>query len=235
MKRQATRPIPIDKTKIRSLAKRVTDAWLNIVKRDRGNSDPVYYMRGADHIMNPPMVEKYMTKDVKGALVRTPIYITSEFDPKFNSTRFYVYGGFVRSWGYGRQNTFKESVTIQFNSARTADEIFENKDRVLKEVYSVLIHEITHLRDILYKHESYHDDPKKYHNAPHELRAFMQQIADEVIDFFPSDGWVTRRSFEAALDQSPTWDRIKRELNPQNRKLMFKGIYRALQDVGLNF
>lgn len=152
MKRQATRPIPIDKTKIRSLAKRVTDAWLNIVKRDRGNSDPVYYMRGADHIMNPPVVEKYMTKDVQGSLVTAPIYITSKFDPKFNPTRFYVYGGFVRSWGYGRQ-----------------------------------------------------------------------------------DGWVTRRSFEAALDQSPTWDRIKRELNPQNRKLMFKGIYRALQDAGLNF
>lgn len=65
----------------------------------------------------------------------------------------------------------------------------------------------------------------------------MRQISDEVIDYAHAVGRddpffldLSTRFIENGLDRSKTWERVRKELTEPNRRLILRGVTRALQD-----
>jgi hypothetical protein len=108
---------------------------------------------------------------------------------------------------------------------------------------STLLHEITHALDKATK-SNYHDDskgpygvdPARYYNDPSEVRAYMQQIVDDVLVFAErarNKPLLTGTKLVSdALRSSPRWMQIRQHLTKENTALMLKAVYRALADGG---
>lgn len=163
------------------------------------------------------------------------------------SARQYIAGGNVRSQHRGpKGHGIKVELTINVNSERTPNEILSRLNHVEKEAFSVLIHEATHLKDIIRvsPQSDVADEESKareYHNKQIEVRAFMQQIADEVLTegerLAKSIGvgdWgvnLDRGFMDKVLDHSKTWQRVKDTLTTRNKQLILKGVTRTLSDI----
>lgn len=247
--REAARPIQVDKAQLSKLADKIVKMLPQYLKF-RDTSSSLNTTRGFNPNTWGFFVDHYTTTDVRGHAVHVPIEVKAKESRDWKGPRRYVAGGAVRATyqvgpkgkakGYGS----KVGLAININTLVSADELLSNLSTVKKEVFSVLIHEVTHLRDLL-KHEKSDlrpdqdpDDPKVYYNLPTEVRAFMQQIADEVIDYAEEIGkddpfflYLDRGFVERALESSGTWERIRKFLNRKNEQLILKGVTRALQDA----
>lgn len=84
-------------------------------------------------------------------------------------------------------------------------------DTLEEDVYSILLHEVTHLRDP-FKHWG-----GGYYNNPREVRAYLQQIVDEVEGL--------KGDVQQLLDKSKTWKRVNRFWSFENRKRVLKTVY----------
>jgi hypothetical protein len=161
----------------------------------------------------------YVTKDVTGRVLQVPLKI--EFVNQGRPFRQWVVGGQVQSRHF-RPNTWgsKTAITINFSFEQSPQSYIDNRAEVEKEAYSVLIHEITHLMDMLPQigHKD-SDDDYVYYNRPTEVRAFMQQIVDEIQG---------ASSVPQALAMSKTWKRIGWALKPESKKLILKAVYQAV-------
>lgn len=116
-----------------------------------------------------------------------------------------VTGGMVTFSHQGRRDKdpYPTELRINLNPNRTYDNLKAHKDRLEREIYSVMIHEMTHARDIVeslsererrlkkYKKKlkdqgmseeriDEHAKDFEYHTRPSEARAFKRQVADEV-------------------------------------------------------
>lgn len=243
--RQATRPIPVDKPALAALAKDLANTLPRHMKFRADDMDKqLSYARGFTAKWGF-LLGNYATKNVQGYPVTVPVTVGWKTMEEWSPTRQWIAGGGVHTRYYGpREHGYKLAMYIDINAGRTPNEILSNLSRVAKEAFSVLIHEVTHLRDVLYyegeKLEDSEAQTKKYHNSPQELRAFMQQIADEALEYAKGQAksigvgtWgitLTNRFVEHALDASLTWSRIKRQLEPKNEKLILKGVARTLHD-----
>lgn len=110
-----------------------------------------------------------------------------------------------------------------------------------REFVSVIAHEITHAKDIV--PEKTYDDPNEdrsqYINDPAEVRAFMQQIAREVAEIFPTPG-IQRvhqnptDQLEAAFGMSDTWQNfIVDYATSESRRKIITGVVNYLHDLEL--
>jgi len=81
------------------------------------------------------------------------------------------------------------------------------------------------------KPAQYGVDPKAYYNEPSEVRAFMQQVADEVIEAIGAPELATGVMVTKAIQHSKTWNRIEPHLNASNRRLLLRGIGTAVMDA----
>jgi hypothetical protein len=236
------RPIPIDKGKVKKLAH---DAAQGLKKnlRFRTMDDPLFQTRGFNANRWGYHVGVYETKDVRGQPVNVPVEVDAKEPETWRGPRRFVTGGSVTSryHGSGRGYGSKLGMGLSINYQRTPNELLQNLSAVEQEMYSVLIHEVTHLRDLLT-----HTPAKAgagsadYHNKPAEVRAFMQQIVDEVLAYVhelgrDDGGWLftghpTAYFVDSALDKSGTWERIRRDLTKPNEKLILKAVTRALSD-----
>jgi hypothetical protein len=123
-----------------------------------------------------------------------------------------------------------------------------NKKCLSYGLYSVLIHELTHVTEMPYlRHDPSYNrdddgqlDKAKYYNSAMEVRAFMQQVVDETVLWagraFPrvkiKDG--SNRSFvDELLKLSPTWQRVETYMTAANRKKILSAVYDALSREGL--
>ena len=106
-------------------------------------------------------------------------------------------------------------------------------------LYSILIHELTHTAEVYYQKALQYkrdSDKEKYVNDPHEVRAFIQQIVDEVIRYghkIRSHAKSNKKLVDYVLGLSTTWGGIEADLNPRNRAKILKAVYTALEDEGL--
>ena len=82
------------------------------------------------------------------------------------------------------------------------------------------------------------DRAREYYNSPHEVRAFMQQILNDILP--KARGF--RRNVEPhndhafvmrLLNTSSKWKQIQRHLEPKNEALILKAAYRALVEAGI--
>jgi hypothetical protein len=117
-------------------------------------------------------------------------------------------------------------------------------------LYSILIHELTHVaEEPLRKRRAptYSPDEARekgegssaYVNDPSEVRAFMQQIVDEV-EHNAQDSllWEHLRQnrqgyLDTVLALSTTWSIIEKRLTPSNRARILKSVYEMLDRKGL--
>lgn len=242
--RLGARPIPVDKPALSALAKQLVQELPKHLKfRAESMDRQLSHARGFSAKWGFPL-GYYETKDVEGYPVVVPITVGWANVEDWSPTRQWIAGGGVNSRYHGpRGRGYKMALYVNINASRTPNEILNNLPRVEKEGFSVLIHEVTHLRDILKNVEQYQkakETSEGYYNDPAEVRAFMQQIAHEVIEHVEREAkdmgvgsWglqLSGRLLERALDASLTWDRIRRSLTPQNTKLVLKGVERALRD-----
>jgi len=248
---EGARPIPLNPAMVDKVVARVVRkiiSGLSVFRRDR--DDSLYYVRGFDPRKWGGEVAVYETTDVRGQRINVPVRLKTEQELS-NHVRRYIVGGAVSArYSHGEKFGRKWQMVIKLNSARTPNEIMGDLNRVTQEVRSVVIHEATHLRDLLRlqspeDRETSQRDPDAYYNLPHEVRAFMQQVVAEVregledaaksgarwywrarkIDKRVSSGFVMR-----ALEQAPTWNRVRPFMTEENRRLILKAVATSLTD-----
>lgn len=232
----AARPIPVDKQRLRQLAKDIA-RQLPKHLRFREPQDKLYYQRGYSPTKWGFRAGVYETTDVMGNKVVVPVELRSRgkgLDWRTPS-RQWIVGGKVHHFGYKGDIAQKYKMTVVLDAYKTIEAILANLPKVEAEVYSVLIHEATHLGDILRSRDKSQDSDESYMNDPTEVRAFMQQVADEIIHYANKvgpDSWAKMGMwvFDAALDKSTTWNRVRRHLNPLSKKTLLKGVWTALED-----
>lgn len=248
--RRAARPIPIDKAALRKLADKAVRLLPKHLKFRSDDMDgPLGYARG----FRPDwgfFLGVYETTDVRGGEVVVSIKVKAKASlGGWSGPRRWVAGGLVRAIydagprgqgvGYGQ----KVGLILNINTLASPQDLLDNISGVAKELYSVLIHEVTHLRDLL-RHQSPaaentpETEAHDYYNTPTEVRGFMQQVVDEVLDYAEDvarkmGAWglhLDTDFVDRALEQSATWERIRKALTPRNTKLILRAVSRALTD-----
>lgn len=118
--------------------------------------------------------------------------------------------------------------------------------RISNEMYDILAHEFTHASEPIQREdpdlhlESYDpdawskEDTQRYYNDPDEVRAWMRNMADHVVKVvrrMAEHGPVYLDSaIDYALKDAPQWWLLARNLTPENRKLIMRGIIQHVQD-----
>lgn len=241
--RSAARPIPVDKAQARKLAKRIVKelpAELKFHPEDMARY-PINRSRGYRPGWTLPVGTYFVPKDVRGQQVEVPVRVKFKNLEGWGGRRW-IAGGEIDTRFYDRGGTGdKLAMNLFVNSNAITQNLLDHLGEVEDELFSVIIHEATHLADVL-RHEYSGDEAgsDEYYNAPTELRAFMQQISDEVLREADKLGvmggaWLlgpapTGDTVHNLLEKSSTWDRIRRQLTPTSTKLILRGVTRALQD-----
>lgn len=144
-------------------------------------------------------------------------------------------------------------------SSAYAKRLVERPSEFTRQFSTVLLHEVTHLRDYIRNQDVVNpmrgkypaDDPRmwnewfKYYNSPHELRAYMAQVVDDVLYFMWSPlGERTKQVAEMkrdnpnewlvdeALGHAKHWKQIKGFLTTDNQAKVLRTVYRALDREG---
>lgn len=239
-RRYLARAIPIDRAAIRRFSTHLEKV---LEKQFAKMSDP--RAGKADRPISWKEVwaiEPFEFRNVVGEKVSTKVLVVSGTN---RGPGIYVPSAAVGTWR-GR-----DVIVIQLNGSYTA-ETFHGaaKSGILAEhVYDLLIHEITHIADKFPVPRSYkpRKDPREkfqpadmraYFNDPKEVRAYMQQIVDEVLNIGGRRGPAKiietfgSRGVGMLLRNSVTWREIEKFLNPRNRKLIMKSVYQALEEAG---
>lgn len=121
-------------------------------------------------------------------------------------------------------------------------------------LYSILLHEVTHAADALlpgkrgpaYSPQDVRERGEAaygpYINDAGEIRAFLQQVVDEVVhhakdeglrEHFRRDRSPNRALVDIVLTLSTTYSLIDKHLTPSNRARILKAVYEALEREGL--
>lgn len=242
-RRQAARPIPVDKGEARKLARRIVkELPAELRFRPEDMKGPINRARGYRAGWTMP-VGTYLTKDVQGTQVEVPVRVRFEALDGWGVRRWVAGGGIATRYQSTGGHGQKMALNLFINSGAVVQDLLDHLGEVEDELFSTIIHEATHLSDIL-KHEYEAADSasggESYYNAPTELRAFMQQVADEVLreaDKVGKSGgaWIlgpepTGNMVVNLLERSNTWERIRRQLTPTSTKTILRGVTRALQD-----
>jgi hypothetical protein len=165
-----------------------------------------------------------------------------------------IWVAFIPSIGFG--GAFGKDPKLGPVTKIFYDEKFSWKDLASHHrLRSILLHELTHALDYLSKKiqtnqpdkvtrlESLGISPEDYFNSPDEVRAYMQQIVDEVVAFskdpkfqafmlrkYPTNlkqAWIRQ-----VLAMSETWKQIKPYLNSSNSNKILKAVYTVLDEAG---
>lgn len=233
MRRVSTRPIPIDKNQVREIERRIWaelykpnsrvgvtlgPAFAPILRRMPSSETPIHELPGASSFIVDGGV--YKSTSVVGSDVQVPVMLDLY---KSNSSAL-IPSGHVESTGEDwDQHLAPIQVVLFLNSTKTLRQIREGEARLKKELRSVLVHELTHAHDLIPKETS-----NTYFQDPVELRAFMQQVADEVLE----EHLRRPRDIRRILQESVFWNSLAPHLTPMHRRHILKGVARALEDLG---
>lgn len=109
-------------------------------------------------------------------------------------------------------------------------------------LYSILTHEVTHVAESMYtRGPGYYGsdgivNQDAYVNDPQEVRAFLQQVVEEVVRMAGKLAPHARSSqhlVDICLKTSTTWSAIEKDLQPRNRARILRAVYVALEEQGL--
>lgn len=218
--KQAARPIPLDKPTIRREVDQAVRATMDVL-----SSLPPNQPVGTQRVyMNPLSL-----RDPRGKPMEVYLVIGSQPGRGKDLT---LGAGFSRL-------PIGSAVVFQLNGGLTPVE-FKVRERELKQdLWRQLIHELTHALDLTRGQESGGLDPKtvdewvRYFNLPREVRAYMQEIVDQVLQTVPrgSSSQADQSLINRALMQSRTWQEIGNLFNPANRKKILQAVFAAVSEV----
>jgi hypothetical protein len=233
--RKAVRPIPVDKDALREMAKKLSAKLLEQLEQ----SDPDEPVRGRQVWVQDSMP----IESVKGEELDAMVVVRADPDDK-------APGPYVNAGGFGwHRQSGRPVVILSLNGSYTPRELSKSlrgsPELIQDMMYRTLLHEVTHAKEPSSKAEyelggageQYTtSDLSRYYNDPKEVRAFMQQVVDEVHEAFGDrqdaviDKFGEARGLKMMLNTSETWRDVKEHLNEDNRKKMLKAVHRAVSE-----
>ena len=260
-KRQNRRPIPLPKDDLKRMAQGLMHSLRIRLKRDM--------REGYSGAINPepdcyPLVQRRMEiVDVRGK--KDVIEVLLCFST--NTQGGQAHGDNISQWqpigapymigaGYGRipsdqghwadaQVAFYFSGWVSYEAMLRAIEEPELRKLVIDQIYSELLHELTHAKDVMPRGEKRQREQKKAWGARrHEMRAVMQQVVDEVLtNLTPAKKKMFQRvNFERVVQSlSPKFKRHttgkknKFTLSDKNKADILSAVHQALVESGMEF
>lgn len=240
-KDKKARAIPIDKSALRSLTtrleKRLSQAF-TVAMRTKPD-DPIRRQEVWAR-------ETHDIRNVMGHDLTVDVMVTAGKDRSG--------GPFVAAGGYGHnRRTNRPVVIVKLNGSYSPKEYLPAVDTgmLTRGIYDILIHEMTHAADAALKAkyktgpasgQYVPDDISAYYNDPKEVRAYMQQVVDEVLRYGGKRQNLEKilklfkgprhRGIEVVLKNTETWPEIKDHLTDSNKAKILKAVYQALDDEG---
>lgn len=230
--RLAARAIRLDKGRIRSLSQELQRTLMKVLPR---SDRPI----GVKLWVNAPQ----SVRSASGEMIDYRLLVRSR--PSRGGTQFVLGGGVgpIRSTG-------QQAMVIEINSSVSGamyHRSMAGSDVMAKQLYKLLIHELTHLADpssdpgsapagagseVPYEEEM---DLHAYYNNSKEVRAHMQEIVDEVERYFTkypaiADYHGLSKGFQLLMNLSSTWKEIRGYLTQRNRQLIMKAVHTAYRD-----
>jgi hypothetical protein len=240
--RFASRPIPLDKGAIRRLADDLAKQVAAYAARQ-----PPDMLLGHDHRM---LQWAWTAKTVKGEDIKVDGFFFSQPGKSPNL----ITGAHTQEVDVMRDLEEGDvHLGIRLNgslpfSAFTDGE-HEGTNGLRYQIYNELVHELTHVAEWWYLQKkkvveesdvkSAPDRARDYYNSPHEIRAYMQQIIEEILP--KAAGFrkhvvphgTPHEYILKLLNTSAKWKQISRFLNPQNEAKILKAVYDALVREGI--
>lgn len=227
--RKAARPTLLDDRVVNEIVERV---WRQLGKEFRRSREYPPEMPIGTHEFLLFLPDLSLTT-VRGKQIKFDLMIGSK--PSKNRDTIY----------YGYQGVYRENKMIigfLLNGVYQRDVFLRAEFK--KEFRRMLIHELTHVSD--YSTTSYDlgdntigatpQSLPAYYNDPAEVRAYMQQIVDDVMERRGNPMFSkikrTRPLLLSMIRNSPIWKQISPYLTPQNRNLILKAVYTVAQDRG---
>lgn len=219
------RAIRIDKGRIKELAKELEV----VISRKARGPRPL-----GNRVLVP--AAPYDVRAVDGSTINVYIRLNAiETD-----SGYYVVDG-----GYGFHTRYQAPIVIvNVNGSMVAEELgaAAKAHQIQRQLFPVLLHELTHAADKYTSGvgaEMTRDKARgneDYYNHPSEVRAYMQEVVDEVQSrakfwpkfqkmFGPSKGVMNLLKF------SPTWGEVSPYWTEKNQRLVIKAVVQALNDL----
>lgn len=238
----AGRAIPVDKSKVRRIVKEIYQKLESLLRQ---TIRPSRFDEKLNYAHQWPTTKEYYVAeielvDVTGQRRILPIYVRSWMGYRVVSD--YVLGGAVKTRLLnGRKGrAYPQRIEIYLNAFKTPEDYVSGDKRFIQELYQVLIHEVTHAMDYLRKsqYDASNLDEHLYLNDPMEVRAFTQNIVDEVLTSLKKDirmtkgwgDWESSETIDRYLQKSLTWHRLRKTLTPENKKKVLKAVARAVSE-----
>jgi hypothetical protein len=222
-----SRAIPINKHRLTELSKVLQQA---IAMKTNGVSGPL-----GRRVLVPSAPYDITTVDGREATIQIRLMSIPTSSP------YYVVSGGVGKGGSGA--TF---IVININGTLDAENLYKSassKDlTIANQIFKVLIHEMTHAADIFTKgigesltEEEAQNNPRAYYNHPTEVRAYLQEILEELnlgnypkfVKLFKGRG----RGLEVLLKQSKTWLEMEPYLTESNKRLIIKAVAQQIDQL----
>ncbi len=145
----------------------------------------------------------------------------------------------------GHYDPRRHRIYIDLNGDLVAEQLDRLKYDLLSDISSVLIHEMTHARDVLPRHMI---DPKEkgdyvgYMNQPHEVKAYGQQLVQHVVAAWrrlevksrhkmneppTTDG----KFIESLIEGTKDWRQIDKFMTEKNKRVVRLMATRAVLDL----
>lgn len=170
-----------------------------------------------------------------------------------NGWRMVPSAQFYKLWVFPNSPGF---ITVFLNSRYPLDWYYPgNRDELVAQLYSILVHEITHSADPRAQRAAsgeiaYHggqDRPELYYSDPVEVKAYTAQVIEDVLEYFAK--YATRRAMkvaaqrsgktlarfllDSALTGSTAYQEYASRMSEKAREKLLKDVYRELEDAGL--
>ena len=238
---QAARPIPVNKAAIRELVDDIVKGVGAVLQRYPNQEDKVQWMKlpiWHDEINDPKLLT--VTGQPVGPI---DVLVTSQI----GQSPDLVLGG-----GIGRNRvTGQRALVVTLNGRYKVSALKPSLPFMKDELFSLLIHEFTHLKDKIGDSDGYRKvlkdrgttlptfgddlDGDTYFNDPAEVRSHMQEIVHEVLEMASKirPHYDANKALLVSLKNSATWQQISPHLTVKNKNLIMKAVYTAIQDAGL--
>jgi len=235
-----SRPTPIDKLAVRDYAEMLTDDIVEAAREATIEHDNDYIDD------NELLLEsEFGVADVKTKAWRTfPVIVRSIVNSeKINQGQLLVGAGAGVVDG-------RFIVEIVIEGAYTWQKLKELRYHFVNDLYTALLHELTHAADHAYDNKTSQlgrppymskdgeIDDVEYWNDPRELRAFLQEVVEESLaraeTFTRSHRGenITREQVLEYVYNGKMWKQTAKFMNERNRAKILKAVYTALVDAG---
>ncbi len=235
-----SKPTPIDKPAVMDYVEMLADDIV-VAARDATAQHDNVYIDDNDVLLE----SEFGVADVKTKAWRKfPVIVRSVVDSeKVNQGKLVIGAGAGDVDG-------QFIIEIIIEGAYTWQKLKELRQYLVKDLYTALLHELTHAADHAYDNKTSRlgrppymskdgaIDDVEYWNDPRELRAFLQEVVEESLaraeTFARShrNENVTREQVLEYVYNGEMWKQTAKFMNERNRAKILKAVYTALVDAG---